>query len=225
MRRVLRAAAGVAAVSLLSLGMSVPSASAIEARCLYPPTKPTLSIGLSTTAPVAGKAVYVKGRLRYNTCGVAGRPTTAKAGTKSLGTKNTDSFGYYAFRFVPLTRTSVSARSSYNGVAAASRSIKMSVRTNIKGTFSAPGSCRVSVSGSTYPKKRSVIVYVQRRLTSGGRFVGWSTVAKVRTTTTGTFRATVKRPCGSKTGMSVYIAAMTGNAAGRTPTVTVTARR
>jgi hypothetical protein len=101
----------------------------------------------------------------------------------------------------------------------------MSVRTNITARWAAPGGCKVSVTGTTYPKKTGVTVSTQRRLTSGGKFVGWSTAARVRTTSTGTFKGTVQLPCGSKQGMSTYVVAMTGNAAGRTPTVTLTAVR
>jgi hypothetical protein len=154
------------------------------------------------------------------------RPTgDRQGGTKALGTRNTDSFGYYAFRFDPLAKTSVSATSSFDSVARG-RPQHLDVRAHEHHrAVGDPGWVQGQRDRHDVPEEDGVTVSTQRRLTSGGKFVGWSTAARVRTTSTGTFKGTVLLPCGSKQGMSTYVVAMTGNAAGRTPTVTLTAVR
>jgi hypothetical protein len=119
----------------------------------------------------------------------------------------------------------VSAASAYAGVPVSTLTIPLSVRTNLRAKVSTASGCRVKVAGTTYPKKSGATVYVQRRVTRKGKFVGWGTVGKARTTSTGGFAATVKLPCGSRVGISAFINAVSGNAASRTPTVTVTVRR
>lgn len=225
MRITRRIAALAVATALAALGLAAPPASAIDASCMYPPSTPTLTLGLSTTAPVAGQPVYAKGRLRYNNCPVSGRPTTVRVGGRVAGVRSTDTFGYYAYRMAPLAATSVSASSSFNGVTATTRTIKLSVRTNLRARVAAIRGCRVKVTGTTYPKKSGATIYVQRRLTRSGKFIGWSTVRTARTNSKGAWATTLKLPCGSKAGISAFIKAVSGNAANRTPTVTVRVRR
>jgi hypothetical protein len=225
MRMSLRLGALTTVASLCSLGLVTPAAHAVPASCLYPPSTPTLSIGLSTTSPVAGQPVYVKGRLRHNNCGVNGAATTITVGGRVVATKTTDTFGYYSYRFAPLAATTVSAASSYAGTPATAGPRSLSVRTNLRARFATARSCRVKVSGTTYPKKSGATIYVQRRVTKAGKFVGWRTAGSTRTRSTGAWAATVKLPCGSRVGLSAYIKATGGNAANRTPTVTVRVRR
>jgi len=235
MRQTLRVRVRLAAVAALTAlattGFTAPSAQAvvIDPSCLYPLNTPSMSLGLSTTAPIAGQPVYMKGRLRFNNCGVKGRPTTIRVGGAVAGTRTTDTFGYYAYRLAPLAATSVSASSSVDTgqtvLPASTRSISLSVRTNLRALVTTARSCRLKVSGTTYPLKRGATIYVQRRITRKGKFLGWSTVVTTRTGTTGTWAASAKLPCGSRVGISAYIKAVSGNAAGRTPTVTVTIRR
>lgn len=232
MRRTLRVAAAAAATALVTLGFTVPpaQAAAIDPSCLYPPNAtPSMSLGLSSTAPIAGQPVHVKGRLRFNQCAVSGRPTTIRIGGVAVGTRTTDTFGYYAYRLAPLAATSVSANSSVDTgqavLPASTRTISLSVRTNLRARVTTASACRVKVTGTTYPLKRGATVYVQRRITRAGRFVGWGTIATAKTGANGAWAATAKLPCGSRVGISAYIKAVSGNAAGRTPTVTITVRR
>lgn len=231
MRKTLRLTAAAALTAVATMGPGAPSAqaAAIDPSCLYPLNTPSMSLGLSTTAPVAGQPVYVKGRLRFNHCGVKGRETTIRVGGVAVGKRTTDTFGYYAYRLAPLAATSVSATSSVDTgqtvLAASTRTINLSVRTNLRAKVATSSGCRVKVSGTTYPLKRGATIYVQRRITRKGKFVGWGTVATTKTGTTGAWAAKVKLPCGSRVGISAYIKAVSGNAAGRTPTVTVTVRR
>jgi hypothetical protein len=231
MRRTVRMTAAAALTALATIGFGAPQAqAAIDPSCLYPPNAtPSMSLGLSTTAPIAGQPVHVKGRLRFNNCGVAGRPTTIRVGGVALGKRVTDTFGYYAYRLGPLSATSVSASSSVDTgqavLPASTRTINLSVRTNLRASVTTVRGCKVKVTGSTYPLKRGATVYVQRRITRKGKFVGWGTIASAKTGSKGTWAATARQPCGSRLGISAYIKAVSGNAAGRTPTVTVTVRR
>jgi hypothetical protein len=236
MRRTVRVAAAAALTAMVTVGFSAPSAQAvaIDPDCLYGLPTPTMSLGLSTTAPTAGQPVYVKGRLKLRECNIPGRPIAIFANDVQVSSKTkpprTDSFGYYAYRLAPLASTKVRATSSVEiapGVvqSAASRTITLSVRTNLRARVTTARACRVKASGTTYPLKRGATIYLQRRITRKGKFVGWSTIATAKTGSTGAWAATAKLPCGSRIGISAYIKAVSGNAAGRTPTVTVTVRR
>lgn len=226
MRSTKRSIAVASATILATIAMGTPGASAIASKCLYPPSTPALSVGLSTTAPTAGQPVYVRGRLTYNQCGVTGSSVTAKAGGKVIGTRTSDATGSYSVRFTPSAKTSVSARSSFNRVAVNSRVLGVAVRTNLRGTKAvAVGTCRVTVKGTILPVRKGATILVQRRLTKGAKFVGWATVAIARTSAKGAYGATVKLPCTSKAGLSTYIAPTKTNAANRSTTMTVTARR
>lgn len=226
MRKTTRAIAVATATVLASLAWGVPSASAIDAKCLYPPSKPSLSIGLSTTAPTAGQPVYVRGRLAYNNCGVDASAITVRAGGRSLGAPKTDRSGNYSVRFVPLTKTSTWAQGTFNRTVAKSRTLGIAVRTNLRGTTStAVGRCRVTVKGTIYPVRKGRPIAIQRRLMKGTRFVGWTNVATTLTNAKGAYGTTVTLPCGSKAGLSTYVGPTTTNAANRSATMTVTARR
>jgi len=220
-------AIGVAVTTVLAtLALGAPSANAISSTCMYPPTTPALSVGLSTTAPTAGQPVYVRGRLTYNKCGVSGMGVTVRAGGRTIGAPTTDATGNYTARFTPSVNSSAYAASSFNKVAAKSRTLGFAVRTNLRGTSSvAVGSCRVTVKGTIYPVRKGAIVVVQRRLVRGTKFIGWSTVASPRTNLKGQYGATVTLPCAAKTGLSTYIAPTKINAGNRSSTMTVTAKR
>ncbi|MEP7054594.1 MAG: hypothetical protein ABI912_05035 [Actinomycetota bacterium] len=226
MRNSTRSIAVAAATVLATIALGTPVAGALASTCMYPPSTPVLSVGLSTTAPTAGQPVYVRGRMSYNKCGVSGSAVTVRAGGRTIGTRTTDTGGNYSVRFTPTTKTSVYAAGAFNRVAVKSRTLGVAVRTNLRGTsVVAIGSCRIAVRGSIYPVRKGLPVVVQRRITQGTRFVGWSTLATARTTVTGSYAATVTLPCASKAGVSTYVAPTQTNAANRSSTITVTAKR
>ena len=225
MRITMRSVAVASATTLVTLMWGVPSAGAIASTCMYPPSTPVLSVGLSTTAPVAGQPVYVRGRLTYNKCGLGGSVITVRAGGKTIGTRTTDSTGSYSVRFTPTVRTSVYAAGTFNQVGVKSRTLGVAVRTNLRGTTAgAAGSCRVTVKGTIYPVRRGATVVVQRRLTKGARFIGWATLARPKTNAKGAYGATIRLACASKAGLSTYIAPTKLNAANRSATMSVTAK-
>jgi hypothetical protein len=220
-------AIGVAAVTVLAtLALGAPGASAIDSKCMYPPSTPALSVGLSTTAPTAGQAVYVRGRMTYNKCGANGNPVTVRSGGKTIGSRTTDSGGNYSVRFTPNTNTSVYAAGSFNKTPVKSRTLGVAVRTNLRGTTAvAVGSCRVTVKGTIFPVRKGATVLIQRRLARGTKFIGWGTLATTHTSAKGAYGATVTLPCASKAGLSTYIAPTKINGGNRSTTITVTAKK
>lgn len=226
MGKMTRSVAVASATAVATLMWGAPAANAIEAKCMYPPSTPVLSIGLSTTAPTAGAPVYVRGRMTYNKCGVNGTAVTVRAGGKTIGTRTTDAVGNYSTRFTPMTKTSAYAQGSFNRVAVKSRTLGLAVRTNLRGTTATVGSrCRVTVKGTVLPVRTGLAISVQRRIMKGTKFVGWATVATARTNTKGAYGATVTLPCSAKVGLSAYVPPTKTNAANRTATLTVTPRR
>jgi len=216
----------VGATVLATMTVGMPGANAIASKCLYPPSKAALSVGLSTTAPTAGQPVYVRGRLSYNNCGAAGGAITVRSGGKTIGARTTDSAGNYAVRFAPMTKTSVYAAGSFGGKPVKSRTIGVLVRTNLRATKAvAAKRCKVSVKGTILPVRKGLAVSVQRRVTKGKKFVGWETVATARTTAKGAYATTVSLPCNQKAGVSTYIAPTKTNAANRSTTITVTPKK
>jgi hypothetical protein len=225
MRNTVRSVAVAAVTVLASLAWGTPGASALDAKCMYPPSSPVLSIGLSTTAPVAGQAVYVRGRLTYNKCGVSTTAITVRAAGKTIGTPKTDAVGNYTVRFTPLVKTSAYAAGSFNRVAAKSRTLGLAVRTNLRSTsVTAAGGCRITVKGTIYPVRKGRSITISRRLMSGTKFLGWTSLGTTTTNSSGAYGKTVTLPCGSKAGLSTYIGPTTTNAANRSTTMTVTAR-
>jgi hypothetical protein len=225
MRNTVRSAAMAAVTVLASLAWGTPGASALDATCMYPPSTPVLSIGLSTTAPVAGQAVYVRGRLTYNKCGVGATGITVRAAGKTIGTPKTDSVGNYSVRFTPLVKTSTYSTGSFNRVAVKSRTLGLAVRTNLRGTTAAAvGGCRVTIKGTVYPVRAGRSITISRRLLSGTKFLGWTSLGTTLTNSSGAYTKTVTLPCGSKAGVSTYIGPTTTNAANRSTTITVTAK-
>jgi hypothetical protein len=226
MRNTKRAISVAAVTVLATIALGAPGASAIPSTCMYPPSTPVLSVGLSTTAPTAGQAVYVRGRMTYNKCGVNGTAVTVRAGGKTIGSPTTDALGNYSVRFTPTVNTSVYAAGTFNRVAVKSRTLGVAVRTNLRGTSAvAVGSCRVTVKGTIYPVRAGATVVIQRRLVKGTKFIGWGTLATARTNLKGAYGATVTLPCTSKAGVSTYIAPTKINGANRSTTITVTAKR
>lgn len=215
---------GATVVATMAVGM--PGASAIDSKCLYPPSKAALSVGLSTTVPTAGQPVYVRGRMAYNGCGANGGAITVRAGGKTIGSRITDKAGGYAVRFTPQTRTSVYAAGSFGGKPVKSRTIGVLVRTNLRATKAVAGKrCTVAVKGTILPERKGLSISVQRRVTKGTKFVGWETIATARTSAKGAYATTVTLPCNRKTGVSTYIAPTKTNAANRSTTITVTPKK
>ncbi len=211
----------VAAIGTFAAG--IPSAQALEAKCMYPPSKPTLSIGLNTTAPTAGSPVYVRGRLTLNKCNVTGIPILIRGGKKVITTKGTDSTGSYSYRYTPTVNGSFAANATMNKVVIGSRVLNIAVRANLRGTkVASVGKCRATVRGSIFPVRKGAVLQVQSRVTRGKKFVGWKTVGNARTDAKGNYSTTVTLPCGSKTGVSVFVPPTKINAANRTATSTVT---
>jgi hypothetical protein len=209
-----------------TFAMGVPSAQALEARCMYPPSKPVLSIGLSTTAPTAGSALYVRGKLTLNKCNVGGTPVLIRGGKKIIATTRTDARGAYSYRYIPTVNGSFAGNATVNKIVIGSRVLNIAVRTNLRGTkVAAVGRCRATVRGSIFPVRKGAVLLVQSRVTKGTRFVGWRTVGNARTDARGGYATTVTLPCGSKTGVSVFIAPTKINAGNRTATSTVTVKR
>lgn len=226
MRNTTKSIAVVTATVLASITMGNPEASALAGQCLYPPSKAALSVGLSTTAPVAGQPVYVRGRLSYNKCGAAGSTVTVRSGGKTIGSRTTNATGDYAVRFTPNVRTSVYAASTFTRAPLKSRTIAVAVRTNLRSTgASVAPACKVVVKGSILPVRKGLAISIQRRITKGKKFVGWQTLATARTSAKGRYGATVSLPCGSKVGLSTYIPPTKTNAANRSTTLSVTPKK
>ncbi|MEO6715315.1 MAG: hypothetical protein ABIM89_18095 [Mycobacteriales bacterium] len=220
-----RSLAVAAATILATLAWGTP-ANAIAARCMYPPSTPTLSVGLSATAPVAGQPVYVRGRMVYNRCGVDGVRVTVRVSGRTLGTPTTNATGDYSMRWIPVTKASTYTFGTFNKVAVKSRTLGIVVRTNLRGTTAvAVGRCRVTVKGSIYPVRTGRAIAIQRKLMNGTKFVGWTNVGTTLTTSSGAYGKTVTMPCGKSAGLSAYIGPTLTNAANRSATITVTARR
>lgn len=226
MRNIRRSIAVAGAAILTTVTLGAPSAGAIDSKCMYPPSRASLSVGLSSTAPTAGQPVYVRGRLAYNRCGATGSTITVRSGGKTIGSRTTDAAGNYSVRFSPTSKTSVYAAGSFNKAAVKSRTLGVAVRTNLRSTKAvAVGSCRVSVKGTIFPVRKGATVLIQQRLTKGKTFVGWGTLATARTTAKGAYGAVVSLPCTSEAGLSTYIAPTKTNAANRSTTITVTSKR
>lgn len=213
------------ATILATLAWGTP-ANAIAAKCMYPPSTPTLSVGLSTTAPIAGQPVYVRGRMVYNRCGVDGVRVTVRVSGRTVGSPVTNATGDYSLRWNPLTKTSTYTMGSFNRVTVKSRTLGIVVRTNLRGTkATAIGGCRVTIKGTIYPVRKGRAVAIQRKLMKGTKFVGWTNVGTTLTSSTGAYGKTVTLPCGKTAGLSAYIGPTQTNAANRSTTITVTARR
>lgn len=226
MRNIRRSIAVAGAAILTTVALGAPSAGAIDSKCMYPPSRATLSVGLSTTAPTAGQPVYVRGRMAYNKCGASGSAITVRAGGKTIGSRTTDAAGAFSVRFTPKVKTSVYAAGSFNRISVSSRTLGVAVRTNLRSTRAvAVGSCRISVKGTIFPVRRGATVLIQRRLTKGKTFIGWGTLATARTTAKGAYGAVVSLPCSSRAGVSTYIAPTKTNAANRSTTITVISKR
>ena len=222
MRRKMSLLTATAVAVVGTFAMGIPSAHAIAAKCMYPPTRPVITIGLSTSAPTAGSALYLRGKLTYNKCGVGGQSVAIRGGAKTVGSTKTNVAGDYSYRIAPTVNGSYAANSSFNRIGAGSRVLNIAVRTNLRGTKVAPvSSCRATVRGSIFPVRKGASLQVQRRVMKGTKFVGWKTVGTARTDARGNYATTVTLPCRSKTGVSVFIAPTKINAGNRTPTVTV----
>lgn len=225
MRNMIRSAAVAGVTVLASLAWGAPAAEALAAKCMYPPSRPAVSLGLSTTAPTAGQPVYARGRLTYNKCGVNGTTMMVRLSGRTIGTPKTNATGNYAVRFTPMKNSSVYAAGTFNR-RAVSRTLGFAVRTNLRATTAKPvGRCRVTVKGIILPVRKGATVLIQRRITKGTKFIGWQTVATTRTNVKGAYGATVTLPCGAKTGVSTFIAKTKINAANRSATITVLAKR
>jgi hypothetical protein len=223
-RMSLLTALSVAVIGTFSIGM--PGAQALDPKCMYPPSKPSLSIGLNTTAPTAGSAVYVRGKLSLNKCGLAGTPILIRGGKKVITTRATDGSGSYSYRYTPTVNGSFAANATVNKITIGSRVLNIAVRTNLRGTKVAPVSgCRATVRGSIFPARKGAILQVQSRVTKGKKFVGWKSVGKARTDAKGNYSTTVTLPCGSKSGVSVFITPTKINAGNRTATSNVTVKK
>jgi hypothetical protein len=159
--------------------------------------------------------------LRDKACAVPGATASVAsrdAGTTQFSTRRTgttNSQGYIEFRVTPPRTTYLRDAVSMGDESTQTDPVLRTVRPVVRATFTSASGCALVAEGSTYPAKPYHPVWLQRRITSGGKESGYLTLLRGVTNSEGRFRLSYTAPCAADYALATYVPASATNTAGR----------
>jgi hypothetical protein len=225
---------GIGAVTAAMLAVPVIPVSAASGPTLggckpYPPSAPkTLTLHASPTSYTAGQSTLLFGAFKKGKCPIQNATIILRrekvinghpmGGFYKFATVTTNSKGTFSttahFKYSQAVQAKFKAAGGFTGET--SNIVIITVRTKITEAVGAPGKCRLTFSGSTYPRQSGKTVKIQKRAKT---FNGWTTIAQTTTNSYGRYHVSKKLTCGARYNVSAYIGKTTRNAAGRSATV------